>query len=275
MSDATESKKSSPVKDKPTPKVSLWCRWFVKLAVVVVTLLVLVVGYMFLSSPAAIRSPKLEHAHFRWQLVVEGDVVNFGDAKFQSEKPGVASCNVDLPASPIHFHDLKDQYVHLHWKGMTGGLILKNYGWNMIGGPSGKLGYRFDDLPKIHSVPIYGDVLPKMPEGAKLWVYTGDEQSYKERSSNDFLHQDVETFFNKRSTVTGEEQTSWLDKLIFAKASAHGGEVHDDSTTPDLELINNVLGNVVVFAQKAKPTDQQVKDRFNHLEPLTDSVCGG
>lgn len=72
-----------------------------------------------------------------------------------------------------------------------------------------------------------------------------------------------------------------LDK-VFPKALAHGGEddgndgeAGEESEEQKLTRINNLVGNVVIFAQKDKPTDQQIKDRFNKLEPLSDSTCGG
>jgi hypothetical protein len=51
-------------------------------------------------------------------------------------------------------------------------------------------------------------------------------------------------------------------------ASAHSDEEH-------LAQLNDVVGNVVIFAQKDKPTDQQVKDRFTHLIALPESACAG
>lgn len=250
----------------------------VLIAIVALALgLALPVSYIFVVSPAAIRSPALEHAHLRMQLVVDNQTVNFGDDKFQETyQKGV--CNADLPEAPIHFHDNKDQFVHLHWKDITGGLVLKNYGWDFTGGPNELLGYRLDELPKIKAVPIYGNVLPELSRDTKLWVFTGNAGSYEERLQKDFINQDLETFFGKKSTINAEE-VSLLDR-IFPRAYAHSGsyeaESTDDSTSQEqLERINNLLGDVVIFAQNDRPTDQQINERFNHLEPLTESTCGG
>ena len=46
-------------------------------------------------------------------------------------------------------------------------------------------------------------------------------------------------------------------------------------TEEELKQINNLIGNVVVFVQKNEPTNEQIKARFNKLEPLGLSVCGG
>lgn len=222
------------------------------------------VGYLYAISPAAIRNPRLEHAHIRLQVLVNGTAVNFGEAKYQTSLAEATTCSIAVPPQPIHLHDNKDQFVHLHWKDMTGGLVLKYYGWNLIGGPSNVLGYRFDALPKLVSVPIHGDVLPSYPKDAQLWVYSGDENNYKERSTQDFLHQDVETFFGVKSTVNSVPSTA-------STPTTTGTETHEEQ----LKRINNLLGNVVVFAQKNRPSAQQVKDRFAKLDPLPESICGG
>lgn len=230
--------------------------------------------YIFIVSPAAVRNPKLEHAHFRMQLVVDQKEVNFGSSTFQQTyEKGV--CSAGLSETPIHFHDNKDDFVHLHWRGMTGGLVLKNYGWDYAGGPDDSLGYRLDELPKVKSVPIYGDVLSEPSENAKLWVYTGSSDSYQERSADEFINQDLETFFGTKSLIKVEEEFSFWDEL-FPRAMARAGEAHEaGSSEEDLQRINNLFGDVIIFVQEGKPTDQQVKNGFSKLEPLSESTCGG
>jgi len=240
-------------------------------------------GYIFAASPEVIRAPKLEHYHFRMQILVNGKVEDFSSKAYQT---GYAKdqCNASLPEQPIHFHDNKDQFTHIHWEGMTGGMVMKYYGWNYIGGLANTLGYKLDDIGDIQKVTTHGDYLPEVPNDAKFYIYTGDESGYKERSFDDWKNQDLEQFFNTTSNFPAHEQNkqaSLLDK-IFPKASAHGGEDDgDDGETGEeteqekLTRINNLIGNVVIFVQKDKPTDQQIKDRFNNLEPLTDSTCGG
>lgn len=233
-------------------------------------------------SPAAIRSPKYEHYHFRMQMIIDGEAVNFAKPAYQ-EGYSKDNCNVALTKHPIHFHDKRDQMVHIHWDGMTGGMVLKYYGWDYIGGAKGVLGYRFDTFPKLTPVSVHIEK-SAMPAGDKFYVYSGDEQSFKVRSWQAFLHQDLEKFFNKKSNVSQKQTSSLLDKL-FPKALAHAGHEHTDAElftnindTQDPETlkdINNLLGNVVIFAQKEKPTDAQVKARFQKLVPLTSSTCGG
>jgi hypothetical protein len=77
-----------------------------------------------------------------------------------------------------------------------------------------------------------------------------------------------------------KQKTSLLD-MVFPRAYAHGTD--NDADGPDgtetehekRERINNLIGSVVIFVQKDKPSEQQVMDRFNKLEPLSDSVCAG
>jgi len=273
-----EKKEAEDHKPKPRPR-----RLKVLLAVLLTLAAVLAAsfGLVYAVSPAAIRQPKMEHYHFRMQLVVGGQPVNFGEGKFQTpyEKD---QCSADLSEQPIHFHDGKGQFVHIHWDAMTGGLVLKNYGWNLAGGKSGLLGYRLDGLPKIKKVPIHGNALPALPGGAKFWVYTGDDHSYQKKSFDDFKRQDLEQFFDKKSNfLSGAPSSGSLLSWLFPKAAAHGAEFHGGTPTFEetelerLTRINNLIGNVVIFVQPDEPSDAQIKERFAHLEPLSDSTCGG
>lgn len=240
-------------------------------------------GYAYASSPASIREPLYEHYHFRLQIIADGKAVDFADDKFQ-EGYAKDNCNAALTEHPIHFHDKKDQFVHIHWEGMTGGQVLKYYGWNHIGGSGKSLGQRFDTFPKLKPVPIHGTVLPTVPDGAKYYVYSGDENGFTERNFNEFTAKDLEEFFGVTSNSPAHElnqtkRNSLMD-LVSPKAHAHGSETeHAEEgpamSTEELKQLNNLIGNVVVFAQKDKPTDGQVRERFNGLEPLAESSCGG
>lgn len=233
------------------------------LAAVGLTILVVAgwVGYAYVDSPAAIRHPQATHYHFRLQIINGGSPVNFADAKYQTPF-NKDICTAALTKEPIHFHDNLDQFVHIHWAGITGGLLLKNYGWNLIDGPAGALGYRFDQLPHLTQVAIHGLVLPAPPKDAQFYIYTGNQDGYQERDWNSFLNEDLRDFFAGKKAAIGSH---WP---LVPTAWAHG----DDEK---LTQLNDVLGSVVIFAQKDRPTDQQIKDRFNHLVPLPESSCGG
>lgn len=245
---------------------------------VVVVLQLAYIGYLIVATSVVIRNPKLEHYHFRMQIIAHGLPQNFGSKEYQI---GYAKdqCGIDLPEQPIHFHDDKDQMVHIHWDGITGGMVMKYYGWNYIGGAPGALGYQLRGIKIPKKVPIHGSVLPKLPSDVKFFIYTGDESGYQKRSFDDWKIQDLEKFFNKSSNLPGNKTSFW-DKL-FPKASAHGtandADGDDGTETPDEKLtrINNLLGNVVIFAQKDEPSEKQIKERFNKLEPLSNSTCGG
>ena len=287
MSEKSEDAEPIPEKpEKPSHKKSR--KRFLKiLAVSVAVLLALPVsyaGYIYAASPEVIRKPKLEHYHFRMQILVNGKAENFGENKYQQDY-AKDQCNANLPEQPIHFHDNKDQFVHIHWEGMTGGMVLKYYGWNYIGGLNKALGYKLDNLKDIQKVNTHGNFLPEIPKDAKFYIYTGDQSGYSERNFNEFTTADLEDFFGKASnfmTYKASKKTSLLDGLL-PKASAHGGVDDGNDGEPGepeteeqrLTRINNLIGNVVIFVQKDKPNDRQIKERFNKLEPLSDSTCGG
>jgi hypothetical protein len=235
----------------------------------------LFLGYAYFSTPATIRKPAFQHLHFRMQLLVDGKAVDFASKAFQTET-GKDVCSAQLTTQPFHFHDNNNQIVHVHWNGMTGGQLLKYYGWNYYGGLHGTLGLRFDHFPKLVNVPIHGNVLPAVPKGDNFYVFTGDQHSYKEQTFNNFIHQDFETFFGKKSNIPSGT-TSFLDQL-FPKAYADTVLQTTPTVTPSdqqLQQLNNLIGNVVIFVQKNHPTASQVQDRFNHLTPLPLSSCAG
>lgn len=255
--------------------VSKGIKAMASLVVLALGLYCLFVGYAYISTPNLIRNPAFQHYHFRLQVLVDGKAVNFASNDFQ-EVAGHDVCTAQLTRDPVHFHDLNSQMVHIHWAHMTGGLMLKYYGWNYYGGLHGTLGFRFDQFPKLSNVPIHGNALPSVPKGDNFYVFTGDQHNYKERTFHDFVHQDLETFFGKKSNLpTGT--TSFLDKL-FPKAYADTTLPASPTIQPtdaQLQRLNNLIGNVVIFVQKSHPSTKQVQDRFNQLAPLPMSTCAG
>jgi hypothetical protein len=232
-------------------------------------------GYLFASTPSHMRNPQFEHYHFRTQLIVGGNPVDFSADEFQvpNEK---GSCSIELGGHPIDFHDNIDQMTHIHWDGVTGGQFLKYYGWNYIGGSDDSMGRRFDQgMMNMPHVPIYGNLLPDVPEGSNFYVYIGDEAGYEQKDWNDFLNQNLEDFFGKQSNLKQNEQASnfRLDSWLFKGATAHGG-IDDDHDEEELIRLSNLIGNVVIFVQDSEPTDAQIRERFNDLVPLQDSTCG-
>lgn len=271
-----ENTKSSRFALKLNKKVAAYV--FVTVAAVMV-LVGGVYGYLYASIPEHIRKPTFQHYHFRSQILVDGKAVDFSKDEFQEETGTATTCNAAVGGVPMDFHDKMDQLAHVHWNGMTGGEFLKYFGWNFIGGSDELLGRRYDAGVMPQSVKIYGKLLPSLPDKANFFVYVGDKNSYQQKSWNDFLNQNLETFFGKKSNIGHSDEVSSNTVLdwLFPKAYAHG-EVMDEhpsiKSEEELTRINNVIGNVVIFTQEEEPTKEQVKARFDNLVSLHDSTCG-
>lgn len=235
-------------------------------------------GYVYASTPAHIRKPTFQHYHFRTQILVDGKAVDFSKDEFQKDTGTSTTCSAAVGSAPIDFHDKMDQLTHVHWNEMTGGEFLKDFGWNYIGGSDDVLGRRYDDGLKPSPVKIYGKLLPTAPEKSNFYVYTGDKEDYQQKNWNDFLSQDLESFFGKKSNIGHSDEVSFnVSDWLFPKAYAHGEvmDEHDSSKSEEeLTRINNLVGNVVIFAQKDEPSKEQVQERFNNLVPLHESSCG-
>jgi len=141
------------------------------------------------------------------------------------------------------------------------------------------MGRRYDAGMMPSSVKIYGKLLPAIPDNANFYVYVGDKDNYQQKSWDEFLNQDLETFFGKKSNIGHSDEVSSSSVLdwLFPKAYAHGGvmDEHPSSKSEEeLTRINNVVGNVVIFVQEKEPTQEQIKARFDNLVPLHESSCG-
>ena len=161
---------------------------------------------------------------------------------------------------------------------------MKNYGWDYLSGADDTLGYRMDNMPMPKKVPIKGDILPGQPEKTDFYIYTGDEKGYIQKSFDEWIYSDLEKFFNKSSNIPDADvsEAGFIERLIFPKTYAHNGVDHstgvehsNETEEQRLTRINNLLGNVVIFVQNDPPTEQQIKDKFNNLTPLSNSTCGG
>lgn len=257
-------------------------QWLLGGSLCAIAVLVLggIYGFLYLSSPEHIRYPKVEHYHFRTQIVVAGQSVDFSTDQYQQDYDK-GSCSAELSKTPIDFHDNLDQMTHIHWDGMTGGEFLKYFGWNFIGGLDDTLGRRYDDgLMNIQSVKRHGDLLPAIPDGSNYYLYIGGQDSYEQKSWEDFLDQDLEDFFGQKSNLSQDQQASLFERIFNSKAYAHGSvddghEQDTDKTEEELQRINNLVGNLVIFVSEDQPTKEQIEERFDNLVPLQDSTCGG
>lgn len=238
-----------------------------------------VYGYLYFSTPEQIRKPAFQHYHFRTQLLIDGKAVDFSKNEFQGVKSNTVACSAEVGGAPIDFHDNVDQFTHIHWDGITGGQFLKYYGWNLIGGEADTLGWRFDNGLLPSTAKTYGEFLPAVPKQSSFYVYIGGADGYEKKSWDEFLSQDLEEFFGKQSNIGGSTETTfnpldWLTPTAHAHNGIPDGHDSDESEEEKLTRINNLIGNVVIFAQREEPSESQVKERFNDLVPLQESTCG-
>jgi hypothetical protein len=247
----------SPKKNKTFGQI---LRWVIAGVLIITAAIGIWYGWIYYQTPPNVRMPKSAHYHFRLQIINNGQPVNFASDAFQTPYDKF-SCSVNLPAEPIHFHDNLDQFVHIHWKGVTGGMLLKQYGWNEIGGRNSTLGYRFDQGRWPKPVKTHGNILPKRPDSANYYLYIGDQTQHQPKNWQDFLHQDLEIFFENSLVANATETTSTAGL--------------DQNFDPNLILLNHLVGNAVLFIQKDQPTEEQVQKYFNQLIPLPQSTCGG
>ena len=313
---------------------------FKTIGLILLGMLVLIIcglGVLFLLTPDRFKFAKSDHFHFRFQYIYRGQAEDFGSPRYQVDYVKDI-CNGVITESPLHFHDNKDQIVHAHWQNMRGGDLLKFYGVNLVGGISGSMGVKFDELfkfpPKFVWLPTHSNSLPKATTEDQYYIYTGDKNNYVKKDLINFLNQSVEEFIgtNSKIRLDKEEAEKWQKKtsdksinlLDTINVKAHEGEEHatlseaekheqdvkknaqeakliEDrnnqvitatsaqsntanstaltnstaKTEEELKQINNLIGNVVIFVQKNEPTNEQIKARFNKLEPLGLSVCGG
>jgi len=239
-----------------------------------------ILGVVYLSTPSHLRNPEFAHHHFRIQMWVEGEYIDFGQDRFQ-EGYDDTSCGAGLTETPIHFHDNKDQLVHIHWDRIRGGEVLKYYGMNRIGGPDGYLGFRFD-TGLFDRIPIFDNVLPESNQ--PMYVYQIlEDGTVVERSYKDFLDQDLETFFGRKSSLTiqrEEVQSNESFNFLAIKANAHNdvsttSEEDKEYTEQELREINNLLGDVLIYIQNEKPSPEKVEQDAQNFVELGVSSCGG
>ncbi len=255
----------------------------------VVVILGLFLGGIKAITPDSIAYPKIDHYHFRFQYVYHEKAEDFSSSQYQTpyEKN---QCDGGVSSTPVHFHDGKDQIVHIHWRGITGGELLKLYGLNKVGGLDGYLGVRLDELNKgkIIPVPISSKSLPRPQKDDQIYIYTGDRNSFEKKNTNDFLQKTLEETIGTDSQIRKQFEENEKSKTSFLKffhpitTLAHNGIDDGDGdpketrkTEEELKQLNNLIGNLVVFVQSSEPTNDQIKERFNNLTPLSDSTCGG
>jgi hypothetical protein len=237
-------------------------KYFKKPLIILLLLVILLplVGYGVLRfglSKDNFSYPAQDHSHLRLKYIYQGQEEDFGSPRYQTDYTKDV-CNGSLTTSPLHFHDQKTDYQHLHWARSTGGQFLKFYGLNFIGGMDQYMGFKLDELPKITPIPIHSNSLPKPRDGDKFFVYSGTETlegwKYQKRNFDDFIKQDFETFFGKESQVRKDfeenkkNQSSILRILNSIQISAHEGKDHktlDEETKHNMEVAEKLRANIL------------------------------
>ncbi len=251
--------------------------------IAIIILPILVLGSIFLWTPANVRFPKFDHSHFRMQYIFQGQPEDFGSPRYQVEY-SKDSCTGEIPNAPLHFHDQRDHFVHNHWQKVTGAQVLKYYGLNKIDIIDQYMGIRFDDLLqyKWTPVPIHSNSLPKPKDGDKFFIYTGKKGDFKKRDFQQFLSQDLEQFFGVDSSIRKtleEDQKSKKINFLELNAIAHNGVEHSNQTEAqkhELEVKEEAKLKAEVEARNnqsqlpktATPvvnTDEELKDINNLL----------
>ena len=182
------------------------------------------------------------------------------------------------------FHRGQDQWLHLYWQGLSGGSLLRNYGYQNTSPFEGYLGVDLREFPKIKPVPIHTDLLPEPTSAEQLYVYSGNENGYRRRDVTAFINQDLEQFL--KPSVDSQVSTfpNQLDTLLQAPARPAGPKKEEDLESflaapkdrgfliTDLSSVK-FLGNIVVFLQDKEPTSAAVSQRFSTLNQNPPFAC--
>lgn len=237
----------------------------------------LYIANVYTLTPSHIRKPVVDHYHLRMQLFVDGEYIDFSADKFQ-EPYEAGQCDESLPISPIHFHDNKDQYIHIHWDGITGGEVLKNYGINRIDGLEQGLGYRTDLGIIPQKVKIHGNIINDTKK--TIFIYQVEESGeIRLRNTQEFLNQDLETFFGIKSSISKQreeaELLSFLPNFTPTVFAHDGGPKSSSKSEAELKKLNDVLGDLIVFIQDEEPTQDDVLKHVDNFVELDESTCGG
>ncbi len=236
--------------------------------------MVLLFTFTILISRPHLNNPTLAHYHLRLQVFENEKKVDFSKPNYQQEY-SKDNCNAKLPNEPLHFHDGNGQLLHVHWQGITGGEVLKYYGYNAIGGLPNTLGFRFDSFPQTTTIPTKGinDTSVSSSTG-NIHVYIGRQDGYYKASSIDFLFKDLEIFLKKSKKRIQDEQSK-TSSFISIPIAAQDTTLNAPLNETELNEINELIGNVVVYIQTNEPKPDDIQEAFNNLTPLTASICGG
>jgi hypothetical protein len=249
---------------------------FIQILVICLVLCFLLFVFTTVISRPHFNSPVGTYYRIRLQVIIDSIPVNFSEGSFKSQGSNTDPCGEKLTKEPVYIETDKSQILRVHWEGITGGEILKYFGLNYIGGFDDTLGYRFDKAPSISPIKIHGSNISKPNINNKMYIYKGNQQDFFQVEQQDFLFQDLE-FILKKSKIR-QKHDSLNKNSIFGNIPVFGENsdqlnLNPQFTEGQLNELNNLIGNLVVFIQPGKPTTDQVAERFSKLEPLSSTVC--
>lgn len=236
-------------------------------------LVIVVVGWLAFSfaSPLAVTFPRGTEYALRFQMVVEGQLVDFSQPAYQTELDE-RICS-ELSQRPVAFHGGQNQWLHVYWQDLSGGTILRNYGYKNFPPFENYLGVRADNFPQFEPVAIHGNALPETDPSSQLYVYTGDQFGYTRRDESLFLEQPLEEFLREVIPGTPMNSLGIEGRAQTEEAEpAAGPTLERNLETSKRGRPLDILGNVVVFVQAREPSEQQIIERFLTLtanQPVT------
>ena len=185
-----------------------------------------------------------------------------------------SNCNLVVTEKPFYLDKDKKNVVQVRWEGMTGGELLKYYGFNYLSGLNDLIGVQYRGPFDIK--PIRPLSISKPTASDILYVYTGSGKDFKLLNSQNFLYQDLENTLKKSRLRTKREKES--SKLTLYTISVSGEEslglaLKPQLTDGQLNDINNILGSLEIFIQQDAPSNTDIINSFNSMERLSSESC--
>ena len=244
-----------------------------KLLLTILVLVIISTSTLFLITPKHLKNPSLDHQHLRLKLLVNGKRIDFGSQEYQKEFDK-SICDNKLSSEPFHFHDNLDQYLHLHWKGLTGGDMLTYLNINnKLRANLRTLAFRFDYFPQLQRIRTLEPKLD-IEKGSSIQIYfRGYQQEQISKINIDMFKSTAITDLNKKVYSAYNKNEANNTNVAYA----HEGEDDSDNQAVDSEKqkIESLLGDFVIVINKEEIKDNELKQLFTDWIDIPESVCGG
>jgi hypothetical protein len=246
-------------------------------SVIAVSTIVLAAYFIFnaVISRPHLNNPVPTFYQLRMQLVIDNNMVNFSENSFQVSSND-ETCSETITKEPFYVAKNKSQLIKVRWEGLTGGEIIKYFGLNYIGGFDDILGFRFDAFPAVSKINTHGKNLNIPKKEDNMYIYKGNRLDYTKVTTQDFLYKDLELILKKSKIRQKHDENKvnrWFDNIFVSAEGNNEISLQPQYTDGQLNEINDLIGNIVVFIQDQEPTSDQVADRFANLEPLDANAC--